>query len=484
MAAPGAGAATARFAVEVRGLVERFRVAADRPPTLKERLSTFRRARYTTFEALHGVDLEIRPGETVALIGRNGSGKSTLLKCLAGIYEPDEGVVAVHGRVASLLELGAGFHPDMTGRENIYLNGSVLGFSRADMDRAFGDIVDFAGVGDFLDTPVRNFSSGMYVRLGFAIAVNVDPDVLLVDEVLSVGDASFQEKSMARMRSFGERGRTVVLVSHDLAAVSALCQRAVVLEAGRVAFDGPTEEAVERYEELVQGERPRRLDERPAAADAPAAAARTGDGGAWVTDARLVVDGAVPVEAGAEPGEVATGRAGEFVVTFEAAPQVQEAGGLSVGVTVRRPDLGHFVYETRTAWWGVYLPPPRPGAAATVTFSLDLHLLAGAYEVDLLIANASTPDVHDRWPAALHFRVTSPEAEFGIAALGMRIGVANPDANWPADLHAPPVEDGGPVEHPLRADAPTPGYQPDVPRHEPARMPVEATGTEPALREA
>ena len=478
MADLGAVAGTSRLAVEVRGLVERFRVAADRPPTLKERLSTFRRARYATFEALHGIDLEVRPGETVALIGRNGSGKSTLLKCLAGIYQPDEGSVAVHGRIASLLELGAGFHPDMTGRENIYLNGSILGFGREEMDGAFDDIVAFAGVGDFLDTPVRNFSSGMYVRLGFAIAVNVDPDVLLVDEVLSVGDASFQERSLARMRAFGQRGKTVVLVSHDLSAVQALCERGVVLEAGRVVYDGPVADAVERYEELVVGERPRRLDEVPAATEPEAPPPRSGDEGARVTDVVLEAAGRT-VGIGAE-GELPTGAAAELIVTFAASQEVQEAGGLSVGLTVRRPDLHHYVYETRTAWWGVYLPPPLPGAHATVTFALDLQLLTGSYEIDLLVANASTNAVHDRWPAALSFRVTSPEAEFGIAALGTRIGVANPHANWPEDLHAPPRADGGPRDHPLRAGSPTPGYEPGDARHEPPRAPARG---EPALRE-
>ncbi len=449
-----AGEADPRWAVQVDGLWERFRIAGDRPPTLKERLFTFRRAEYRQFEALKGVSLRIRHGESVALIGHNGSGKSTLLKCIAGILPADEGSVRVDGRLATLLELGAGFHPDLTGRENVYLNGAILGLTRREVDGSFAAIVDFAGVGEFIDTPVRNYSSGMYVRLGFAIAVHVDPDVLLVDEVLSVGDAAFQERSLARMRGFVERGKTVVLVSHDLGAVRALCRRTVVLDHGRLVFDGPTDDAIEAYEELVAGGAP-----PPEPEPDPVGPARTGDGGARIVDARLLpaVDGARP-----------SGTTAQLVVSFTAEEAVREAGSLSLGIAVRRPDMALYVYETRTAWRGIYLAPPRPGATAAVTFTLDLAVLTGEYLVDLLLVNASTGVIHDRWQEALGFTVTSPEHDFGVAALDARIGVANPDGFWPAELHAPPPERGGPREHPLREDRPSPGHEPDVPRVDPA----------------
>jgi ABC-type polysaccharide/polyol phosphate transport system ATPase subunit len=448
-----------RWAVSVEGLWERFRIAGDRPPTLKERLFTFRRAEYRTFEALKDVSLRIRHGESVALIGHNGSGKSTLLKCIAGILPADEGSVRVDGRLATLLELGAGFHPDLSGRENVYLNGAILGLTRREVDRSFDAIVEFAGVAEFIDMPVRNYSSGMYVRLGFAIAVHVDPDILLVDEVLSVGDAAFQEKSLARMRGFGERGKTVVLVSHDLSSVRALCERTVVLDHGRVAFDGPTTEAIDYYEDLIAGRHP--TPEAPTPTDAPR---RTGDGNAGIADVRLLRDGrelpdAVPV--------VPSGAAVQLVVAFSAQEAVREAGSLSLGIAVRRPDMPLYVYETRTAWRGVYLAPPRAGATAAVTFTLDLPVLTGEYLVDLLLANASTGVIHDRWQEALRFSVASPEHEFGVAALDARIGVANPDGWWPPDLHAPPPERGGPRHHPLREDRPSPGYEPDVPRVDP-----------------
>jgi ABC-2 type transport system ATP-binding protein len=452
----GTAPAASPYCIVVEDLFERFRISSDRPPTLKERLSTFRRAEYRTFEALRGVSLRVRNGESVALIGHNGSGKSTLLKCIAGILPADEGSVRVDGRVATLLELGAGFHPDLTGRENVHLNGAILGLRRAEIDAAFDSIVDFAGVAEFIDNPVRNYSSGMYVRLGFAIAVHVDPDVLLVDEVLSVGDAAFQEKSLARMRSFGQRGKTVVLVSHDLSSVRSLCERTVVLDHGRLVFDGPTDEAIDYYEELVAGGRP-----APDPAEPEPSRQRTGDGGATITGVRLLADGQ-PVD-DPEP-VVRSGAQVQLAVSFTASQAVQDAGSLSVGIAVRRPDVQLYVYETRTSWRGAYLAPPRPGAVATVTFTLDLAVLSGQYLVDLLVGNASTNAVHDRWQEALAFRVDSPAHDFGLARLDARIGVWNPDAAWPGELHAPPPERGGPREHPLREGTPSPGYEPGVPR--------------------
>jgi ABC-type polysaccharide/polyol phosphate transport system ATPase subunit len=441
------------FAIVVDHLVERFRVSSDRPPTLKERLSTFRRAEYTPFEALKGVSLEVRHGESVALIGHNGSGKSTLLKCMAGILPADEGSVEVDGRVATLLELGAGFHPDLSGRENVYLNGAILGLRRAEIDAAFDAIVDFAGVRDFIAAPIRTYSSGMYVRLGFAIAVHVDPDVLLVDEVLSVGDAAFQERSLARMRSFVERGKTVVLVSHDLSAIRSLCARTVVLDHGRLVYDGPTEDAIDHYSDLVAGG-----VATPAAPGAPPD--RTGDGCARIGDVLLLLDGRP-----ANPAEpLQSGASVQLVVPFTASEAITDGGSLSAGIAVRRPDVQRYVYETRTSWRGTYLAPPRPGAVATLTFTLDLALLNGEYLVDLLLANASTNVVHDRWQGALALRISSPEHEFGICGLDARIGVWNPDGAWPPELHAPDLDRGGPRDHPLREDRPSPGYEPDVPR--------------------
>ncbi len=207
------------------------------------------------FWALQGVSFDVAAGEVVGVIGRNGAGKSTLLKILSRITEPTRGRIELRGRVASLLEVGTGFHPDLSGRENIYLNGAILGMSRAEIRRKFDAIVDFAEVAPFLDTAVKHYSSGMYLRLAFGVAAHLDGEILLVDEVLAVGDAAFQQKCLGKMQDVSRGGRTVLFISHNMAAVSALCNRAMVLEGGRARFDGPVVDAVEYYNHSLFGER-------------------------------------------------------------------------------------------------------------------------------------------------------------------------------------------------------------------------------------
>lgn len=204
-----------------------------------------------TLWALREVSFSVEKGEVVGIIGRNGAGKSTLLKILASITEPSEGEVRVYGRVGALLEVGTGFHPELTGRENIYLNGAILGMTRAEIRRKFDQIVAFAEVEPFIDTPVKHYSSGMGLRLGFAVAAHLEPEILIVDEVLAVGDAAFQQKCLGKMSEVAGEGRTVLFVSHNLAAVQGLCKRGIVLEQGRLTFDGAVEAALERY--LMQG---------------------------------------------------------------------------------------------------------------------------------------------------------------------------------------------------------------------------------------
>jgi ABC-2 type transport system ATP-binding protein len=231
--------------IRVREVSKRFIIRKDK--SLKERIVNFKRSnRYKDdFWALRDVDFTITAGSTVGLLGANGSGKSTLLKVIGGIIDPTDGFVERRGRLAALLELGAGFHPDLTGRENVFLNASILGLSRAQTEGYFDSIVDFAEIGDFIDTQVKFYSSGMYVRLAFAIAVHVDPDVLLVDEVLAVGDEPFQKKCMDKIKEFQAEGRTIVFVSHSADQVADLCDRVVVLSHGSVIFDGATVAGIE-----------------------------------------------------------------------------------------------------------------------------------------------------------------------------------------------------------------------------------------------
>ena len=233
--------------IRIDEVSRRFRVYPKDARTLKELIVTRGRGRGEDVWALSGVALAIEPGEAVGLVGRNGSGKTTLLKLIGGIIKPSLGRLEVGGRVASLLELGAGFHPEFTGRENVFLNGALHGLSRAEIRERMDEIVEFAGIGHYVDLPVRTYSAGMYMRLGFAVAAHVDADVLLLDEIFAVGDEEFQRKCFGRISQFKQRGGTIVFVSHDAASVERLCERAVLLRDGLVDFDGLTHEAILRY---------------------------------------------------------------------------------------------------------------------------------------------------------------------------------------------------------------------------------------------
>jgi len=245
-------------AIEVEAVSKRFRIFHERHYSLKERVINLGRRRPPEdFWALQDVSFDVEEGETVGLLGHNGSGKSTLLKCIGGILRPTTGEIRTRGRVASLLELGAGFHPDLTGRENVYLNGSILGLSRRDIERRFDEIVAFAELEQFIDNQVKHYSSGMYVRLGFAVAIHVDPDVLLVDEVLAVGDEAFQRKCLDRVRQFQREGRTIVVVTHASDLVRQVCHRAAVLDHGNLVTVAEPNDAVRIYRRaLLEGGAP------------------------------------------------------------------------------------------------------------------------------------------------------------------------------------------------------------------------------------
>jgi ABC-type polysaccharide/polyol phosphate transport system ATPase subunit len=244
--------------IRIRDAGVSYRLYREKVSTLKEAVvNRFRHLRSAEiFWALRHVSLAVEPGEAIALVGHNGSGKSTLLKTIAGVLQPDEGEVLVQGRISPMIELGAGFDPELSGRDNIFLNGALLGFSRRQIEGKFDRIVAFSELSDFIDMPIKNYSSGMYARLGFAIAQDAEPDILIVDEVLAVGDERFQEKCKARIRDFRAAGVTFCFVSHSLEAAKELCPRAAVLHHGRLAFDGPIGEAWERYRELERGPQP------------------------------------------------------------------------------------------------------------------------------------------------------------------------------------------------------------------------------------
>ncbi len=247
-----------RAAIELENVSQKFRVIHERPDTLRELFSKFFRhtANFHDFDAVSNVSFTIREGEMVALMGRNGSGKSTLLKIIAGVYKPSKGRVRANGAIAPLLELGAGFHSELTGRENILLNGLLMGYSKRRMLERERSIIDFAEIDQFIDVPVKQYSTGMYTRLAFAVATEVDPDILLMDEILAVGDYSFQQKCFDRIQRFRASGKTILFVTHSMQQVSEYCDRAILLEKGRIIGDGRPEHVIDLYKASLEPETP------------------------------------------------------------------------------------------------------------------------------------------------------------------------------------------------------------------------------------
>ena len=235
------------IAVRVNRLGKKFRIYSERNQSLKSALMRGRVSKYDQFWALKNLSIEVSKGTTLGLVGGNGSGKSTLLKTLAKIYWPDEGEIEYFGRMSALLEVGSGFHPELTGRENIFLNGSILGMKRKEIEQRYEQIVEFSGVREFIDQPVKNYSSGMYVRLGFSVAIHVEPDILVVDEVLAVGDAAFQAQCFERFRELKQQGTTIILVSHDMDAVNSLCDEVAWIKKGKLQKLGSAREVTKAY---------------------------------------------------------------------------------------------------------------------------------------------------------------------------------------------------------------------------------------------
>ncbi|PPF60984.1 ABC transporter ATP-binding protein [Clavibacter michiganensis] len=360
--------------VQVNDVSKRFILRKEK--SLKERIvNAGRSSRFKEdFWALRNVSLEIESGTTIGLIGSNGSGKSTLLKAIGGILEPTSGSVRRRGRLAALLELGAGFHPDLTGRENVYLNASILGLSRKQTDFFFDDIVEFSGIENFIDTQVKFYSSGMYVRLAFAVAIHVDPDLLLVDEVLAVGDEAFQRKCLDKIRSFQAEGRTIVLVTHSLGQVAELCDRAVLLNAGSIVFDGDTQKATAKFRDILEDRRLDELSQHPEE----------------LVNQGQILDVSVRVVGKEKGAKVQAGDDLEVSMTFE------HKTGLDTWMAGLQIDsgTGQTVYGTSTKRAGLALPPLRE--AQTVVFHLrNTHFGTGKYFISASLMSAPGVHLHD-----------------------------------------------------------------------------------------
>ncbi|MDE7312704.1 MAG: ABC transporter ATP-binding protein [Eubacterium sp.] len=248
-----------QYAITVRDLVKRFKVYQDRTYSVKDRL-LFRKNKYEERTVIQGISFQVKKGEAVGLIGHNGCGKSTTLKLLTRIIYPDKGSIQINGRVSSLLELGAGFHPDMTGRENIYINAAIFGLARKEIDRRIPDMIRFSELEAFIDHPVRTYSSGMYMRLAFAVAIHVDAEVLLIDEILAVGDVNFQQKCFDKLKSLKKENTTIVVVSHSLGQIEEICDRTIWIDQGKIREDGHPKEVHEKYLAAMEQERRNRME--------------------------------------------------------------------------------------------------------------------------------------------------------------------------------------------------------------------------------
>ena len=390
-------------AVLLDGLGKRFRLTHDRNWTLKATVLAGHRTRYEEFWALRGIDLDIPHGSTFGIIGGNGSGKSTLLKMLAGILRPDEGTATVNGRLSALLELGAGFHPELTGRENVYLNGAILGFTSKEIRRRFDDIVGFAELDRFIDEPVRNYSSGMYVRLGFSVAIHVEPEILLVDEVLAVGDHTFQKRCLDRFAQLKAEGRTIILVSHDLDMVGWLCEQTAWIQQGTLRAVGPSPNVIERFLDGA-GDSPTPV--------APSPSAPRRFGGLGPDDLVRAVD---LVDANGHPMDrVGSGRPVRFRVRVDA-DQVGEP--VTVALGLYRADGTHVASINS----GAAARAADEAGTVEVDYAVDsLAVQPGIYELSVALHNATMRRVFERHTHLVRFEVepTGVDQQNGLVALG------------------------------------------------------------------
>jgi ABC-type polysaccharide/polyol phosphate transport system ATPase subunit len=419
--------------IEIIDVSKKFRIWEDRSRDLKETTINFLRGKKRSFRevwALQKIDLVIKEGETVAFIGENGSGKSTLLKLLGGIYSPDKGRIVTRGKISTLFELGVGFHPDLTGEENIYLNGAMLGFDRAAMLEKFDAIVSFSEIGDFIYSPIRTYSSGMLMRLGFSVAMCVNPDILLLDEVLAVGDEAFQNKCLERLETFKTSGKTIVLVSHGMEMVQKFCERAILLHEGRVVCDDVPKKTIEAYHETLYGpeyllthppqgretvsaegaEVEVEVEETPSGEEAAAAESPSEETARAEGPEKSIAAEEAPhldptvyqrhgtLEAEVKEATIHNGRSEEkdsFVSgeTFSVRLRIrcnEDLENPTVGMMLTRFDQGGgvLVYNTNTLWRNIKLGELKKGEEVEVHFDQTISLPEGTYYLNVGVADS------------------------------------------------------------------------------------------------
>ncbi len=409
-------------AIKVEHVKKKYLLYHERHDSLKDLiLSGGRRAKYEVLWALDDVSYEFKRGHTYGLIGENGCGKSTLLKAIANILRPESGTVTVDGRISALLELGAGFHPDLSGRENIFLNGAILRLSRAEIEARFDDIVAFSELEEFIDMPVKSYSSGMYMRLAFAIAVNVDPDILLIDEVLAVGDVAFQRRCFRRIKEYQAAGKTIIFVSHDANAVKDLCDEALLLDHGKIVASGLPMNIVSAYFELLsKKEAARRVksgEETDVAGDDLSAATqkRYGFGAATIKEYAFL------------------NAAGEPVKSIKSGDRVRVRVKVEFNDTVPNPVVGMAlhsstgldIYGVNNAYTGQPIAPKNSGDWLEAEFVWDAWLREGNYSISLGIVDLTdgTATPADRWVDAISFDVAAGQEIIGLFDLRADITV-------------------------------------------------------------
>jgi ABC-2 type transport system ATP-binding protein len=389
-------------AISIENVSKKFRLYHEKNQYLKTTLLRGGRSRYEDFWAVQDVSFEIPVGSTFGIIGSNGSGKSTLLKCLAGILTPDKGTLTVNGRLSALLELGAGFHPELSGRENIFLNGAILGMTQKEIALRFDDIVEFSGLDHFIDTPVKNYSSGMVVRLGFSIAANVEPEILLIDEVLAVGDAEFQQRCYEKIERFRQDGRTIVLVSHGLSQIEQMCDTVAWLEKSHLKELGSSFEVVQKYNGASHQAIQR--DEEDEIGD------RWGTGEATITKVELI-------KSGVATSLFATNEAMKIRVHYDAPTGINDA---VVGIRITHLH-GMNVWGTNTKRKGTRIP--RLEGKGFVDLDIpQLRLLEGTYDLTIALSDTAEVNAFDHWEKRVRFDVHQVGTfDEGVAAL---------DGNW------------------------------------------------------
>jgi ABC-2 type transport system ATP-binding protein len=432
-------------AVSLEGIGKKYRISPSRSSLLKEALSFGKVKRSHDFWALQDIDLQVRPGTTLGIMGRNGAGKSTLLRIISGVLQPTTGTVEVNGRLTAIFGLGSGFNPEFTGRENVMLNGLILGIDHKEMQERFDEIAAFAEIGEFMDQPIRTYSSGMRSRLGFAVAVNVDPDILVLDEALSAGDAAFKKRALQRMYDLRDSGTTVLFVSHSMGMVQKFCTDAILLHKGRLVTAGSPQEVAESYKELLEnaqqkdnqaGGSDRGLDdmlEREEEEDLEGVGSRNDsapDNSSRRNAKEAEIQGVQVLDEGGEPvSEVPSGSTVTVRVHARYATAVEDS---AIGITLRSKRAGVDVFSINTEAQKTPLGRMQSGEQTMVDYTFELPLQAGTYTVDAAVSVPREDSYLDEAKKASSFKITNVGSEPSAASLvylPTRVEIHGPDGD-------------------------------------------------------